>query len=127
VARRRSHLPELPDENFTQKVNKKMYRAGMASILSQLAREGRLAVVDSLDGRRAEDQAAGRRSSRRMGLESRAGRSPTKSTTTCTSLRATWPTCWSSSRVTPIPLSLVHYKKVLVTKAAVDKLEEMLA
>ena len=26
-----------------------MYRAGMASILSQLARDGRLAVVDSID------------------------------------------------------------------------------
>jgi ribosomal protein L4 len=38
----------MPDENFSQKINKKMYRAGMASILSQLAREGRLAVVDSL-------------------------------------------------------------------------------
>jgi large subunit ribosomal protein L4 len=38
----------MPDENFTQKINKKMYRAGMASIFSQLAREGRLAVVDSL-------------------------------------------------------------------------------
>jgi large subunit ribosomal protein L4 len=49
VAWRRSRLPESPDENFTQKVNKKMYRAGMASILSQLAREGRLAVVDSFD------------------------------------------------------------------------------
>src|SRR3954447_19310183 len=41
-------FPNSPDENFTQKVNKKMYRAGMAAILSQLAREGRLAVVDSL-------------------------------------------------------------------------------
>ena len=41
-------FPNSPDENFTQKVNKKMYRAGMASIFSQLAREGRLAVVDSL-------------------------------------------------------------------------------
>ena len=38
----------MPDENFTQKINKKMYRAGMSAILSQLAREGRLAVVDSL-------------------------------------------------------------------------------
>jgi large subunit ribosomal protein L23 len=38
----------MPDENFTQKINKKMYRAGMASIFSQLAREGRLAVVDSI-------------------------------------------------------------------------------
>ncbi len=41
-------FPNMPDENFTQKINKKMYRAGMASIFSQLAREGRLAVVESL-------------------------------------------------------------------------------
>src|SRR3979490_1856731 len=41
-------FPNSPDENFTQKINKKMYRAGMAAIFSQLAREGRLAVVDSL-------------------------------------------------------------------------------
>src|SRR5512134_3932214 len=41
-------FPNTPDENFTHKVNKKMYRAGMASILSQLARDGRLAVVDSI-------------------------------------------------------------------------------
>ena len=41
-------FPNTPDENFSQKVNKKMYRAGMAAILSQLAREGRLAVVESL-------------------------------------------------------------------------------
>lgn len=41
-------FPNAPDENFSQKLNKKMYRAGMASILSQLVREGRLSVVDSL-------------------------------------------------------------------------------
>ncbi len=40
-------FPNSPDENFGQKVNKKMYRAGMCAILSQLAREGRLAVVES--------------------------------------------------------------------------------
>ena len=39
-------FPNSPDENFSQKVNRKMYRAGMASILSQLAREDRLAVVE---------------------------------------------------------------------------------
>ena len=38
-------FPNMPDENFTQKINKKMYRAGMSAILSQLAREGRLAVA----------------------------------------------------------------------------------
>lgn len=42
-------FPNSPDENFSQKLNKKMYRAGMASILSQLVREDRLAVVESLN------------------------------------------------------------------------------
>ena len=41
-------FPSLPDENFSQKVNRKMYRAGIASILSQLHREGRLSVIDAL-------------------------------------------------------------------------------
>ncbi len=41
-------FPNLPDENFTHKINRKMYRAGMCSILSQLAREGRLTVVETL-------------------------------------------------------------------------------
>jgi len=39
-------FPNSPDENFTHKINRKMYRAGLASILSQLAREDRLRVVD---------------------------------------------------------------------------------
>lgn len=41
-------FPSSPDENFTQKVNRKMYRAGMASIVSQLVRDGRLSVIDAL-------------------------------------------------------------------------------
>lgn len=41
-------FPNSPDENFAQKVNRKMYRAGIASILSQLVRENRLAVVDGI-------------------------------------------------------------------------------
>jgi large subunit ribosomal protein L4 len=40
-------FPSSPDENFTQKLNRKMYRAGVASILSQLAREDRLKVVEN--------------------------------------------------------------------------------
>jgi large subunit ribosomal protein L4 len=41
-------FPSSPDENFSHKVNRKMYRAGIAAILSQLVREDRLAVVESL-------------------------------------------------------------------------------
>jgi large subunit ribosomal protein L4 len=40
-------FPNSPDENFSQKVNRKMYRAGMASILSQLVREERLTVIEA--------------------------------------------------------------------------------
>ena len=39
-------FPNSPEENFSQKVNKKMYRAGIRSILSQLARENRISIVD---------------------------------------------------------------------------------
>lgn len=41
-------FPNKPDENFTQKVNRKMYRAGMATILSQLARDERLFAIEAL-------------------------------------------------------------------------------
>src|SRR5881397_590676 len=40
-------FPNSPDENFSHKVNRKMYRAGLCSILSQLAREDRLKLVES--------------------------------------------------------------------------------
>ena len=38
-------FPSSPSENFSHKLNRKMYRAGMAAILSQLVREDRLAVI----------------------------------------------------------------------------------
>ncbi|WP_024301219.1 50S ribosomal protein L4 [Pseudogulbenkiania sp. MAI-1] len=41
-------FPNSPDENFSHKVNRKMFRAGMAAILSQLVRDERLVVVDNL-------------------------------------------------------------------------------
>jgi len=41
-------FPNKPDENFSQKVNRKMFRAGVASILSRLAADGRLSVVEDL-------------------------------------------------------------------------------
>jgi large subunit ribosomal protein L4 len=41
-------FPNSPTENFTHKVNKKMFRAGVAAILSELVRQDRLVVVDAL-------------------------------------------------------------------------------
>src|SRR5574343_1998288 len=39
-------FPNTPEENFSHKLNKKMYRAGMQSILSELVRQERLTVVE---------------------------------------------------------------------------------
>ncbi len=41
-------FPNKPDENFSQKVNRKMFRAGIATILSRLVQDGRLTVVEDL-------------------------------------------------------------------------------
>ncbi|MEY4960378.1 MAG: hypothetical protein RL610_557 [Pseudomonadota bacterium] len=40
-------FPNSPEENFSHKLNRKMYRAGIGAILSQLVRENRLSVVDN--------------------------------------------------------------------------------
>ena len=51
------HFPSSPDENFSKKVNRKMYKAGLTSILSQLAREEKILVVDEInvDGPKTKD------------------------------------------------------------------------
>jgi large subunit ribosomal protein L4 len=41
-------FPNRPDQNFSQKVNRKMYRAAVASIISQLLRDQRLIVLDEI-------------------------------------------------------------------------------
>jgi len=40
-------FPSSPDENFTQKVNRKMHRAAMRAILSELLRQERLLAIDA--------------------------------------------------------------------------------
>lgn len=40
-------FPNSSGENFRKKLNKKMYRAGISSILSQLIRDNRLHVIES--------------------------------------------------------------------------------
>ena len=113
-------FPNMPDENFTQKINKKMYRAGMASILSQLAREGRLAVVDSLkvDSPKTKPLAA---KFKAMNLESVLVIADEVDENLYLASRNLVNILVVEPRYAD-PVSLVHYRKVLVTKAAMDKL-----
>ena len=118
-------FPNMPDENFSHKINKKMYRAGMASILSQLAREGRLAVVESLtvDSPKTKPLAA---KFKAMNLESVLVIADEIDENLYLASRNLVNILVVEPRYAD-PVSLVHYRKVLVTKAAMDKLKEMFA
>jgi len=117
-------FPSSPDENFTQKVNKKMYRAGIRAILSQLAREDRIGVVDSftIDAPKTKLAAAKLKD---MGLESVLIITDTLDENLYLATRNLPHVAVVEPRYAD-PLSLIHYKKVLITKPAIAQLEEML-
>ena len=118
-------FPIKSDENFTQKLNRKMYRAGMASILSQLVREERLSVIEALTLAEPKTKLlAGKL--QQLGM---------KQVLILTD--KVDENLWLSSRNLPNvlvlearhadPVSLMRFENVLVTKAAVKHLEEALA
>lgn len=117
-------FPNSPEENFSQKVNKKMYRAGMRSIYSQLAREGRINVVDSLSVDAPKTQLLADKF-RAMGLDSVLVITDNLDENLFLASRNLAHVLVVEPRHAD-PLSLVHYKKVLVTKAAVAQIEELL-
>ena len=118
-------FPNSPDENFTHKLNKKMYRAGMAAILSQLVREGRLSVVDSIsvDSPKTKQLAD---KFKQMGLDSVLVIADRVDENLMLASRNLPNVLVVEPRYAD-PLSLVYYKRVLVTKAAMEQLTEMLA
>jgi len=120
-------FPNTPDENFSQKINRKMYRAGLASIFSQLVRDGRMTVVDNLQletpktknlAQKMEDMGLG--GDRVLIITDNLDEN-----------------LYLSSRNLPgvlvleahqaDPVSLVRFQKVLVTRNAIAKIEELLA
>lgn len=118
-------FPNSPDENFTQKVNKKMYRAGIRSILSQLAREDRIAIVDSFTLESPKTKLAADKL-KSMGMdESVLIITDSVDENVYLATRNLRNVAVVEPRFAD-PLSLIHYKKVLITKPAIAQLEEML-
>ena len=117
-------FPNSPDQNYTQKINRKMYRAGLASILSQLVREDRLKVVDNLKVDAPKTKLLAQKI-KGMGL----GRVLIITDKLDDNL-------YLSARNLPDvlvlevhqadPVSLVRFPNVLVTRDAMAKIEEML-
>ncbi len=118
-------FPNLPEENFSQKLNRKMYRAGVCSILSQLAREDRLVVVEQfkLDAPKTKLLATKLKG---MGLDD-----------VLIITDSIEENLLLSSRNLPgvdvvtvghaDPVSLMRHAKVLVTRSAIAKIEEAFA
>ncbi|MFM9911960.1 MAG: 50S ribosomal protein L4 [Methylophilaceae bacterium] len=119
-------FPNSPDENFSHKLNKKMYRAGMQSILSELVRQDRLSVVEefAIEAPKTKLMAA---KIKAMGC--------TEGVLVVTD--GFDENLFLSARNLPHvlvleaqhadPVSLVRFPRVIATKNAVRKLEEMLA
>jgi large subunit ribosomal protein L4 len=118
-------FPNKADENFSQKLNRKMYRAGMASILSQLVREERLAVIDALtvDAPKTKVLAGKLRT---LGLSDVLILTDKHDDNLYLSAR-NLPNVMVMEARHADPVSLLQFEKVLVTKAAVKHLEEALA
>ena len=118
-------FPNSPDENFSHKVNKKAYRAGMRSLFSQLAREGRLVVVDGFTVEAPKTKLVADKC-KAMGLESVMIISDAPDENLYLAARNLPNVLVVEPRYAD-PLSLVFYKKVVVTKGAIAKLQEMFA
>ena len=117
-------FPNSPDENFTQKLNKKMYRAGMASILSQLVREDRLVVVDNI-ALEAPKTKLFVQKIKGMGLDSALVITDNLDENVYLASR-NLPNVLVLEVTEADPVSLIRFPKVVMTKNAVAKFEEIL-
>lgn len=115
-------FPNKPDENFTQKVNRKQYRAGMATILSQLVRDERLIIVDELTvaSPKTKEFAAKVKS---LGLDRALIITKELDENLYLSSR-NLPNVLVIEAQQADPFSLVRFKKVVITRDAVKQLEE---
>jgi len=117
-------FPNSPDENFTQKVNKKMYRAGIRAILSQLARENRIAVVERFELESPKTRLAAQKL-KSLGLDSVLIITDAVDENIYLATRNLPHVAVVEARDAD-PLSLIHYKTVLITQPAIAQLEELL-
>ncbi|MEK7231537.1 MAG: 50S ribosomal protein L4 [Pseudomonadota bacterium] len=117
-------FPNRPDENFSHKLNRKMYRAGVCAILSQLAREGRLAVVDdfTVDAPKTRLLAQKVKS---MGFDNVLIVTDSVNENLLLSAR-NLPNVSIVAVAHADPVSLIRHANVLLTKNAMAKFEELL-
>ena len=118
-------FPSSPDENFTHKLNRKMFRAGVASILSQLAREDRLKVVESFV-LEAPKTKLFLQKVKDMGVSDSLLLITDELDDNLVLSSRNLPNVLVLDVSEADPVSLIRYKNVILTRKAVGKFEEML-
>ena len=119
-------FPNRTDENFVKKVNKKAYRTGMKSILSELVRQDRLSIVEEFKVEAPKTKAFITKM-KSLGVTDRV----------LILVDSFDENLYLASRNLPHilviearfadPVSLVHFPKVIATAGSVKQLEEMFA
>jgi large subunit ribosomal protein L4 len=111
--------------DYSQKVNRKMYRAAMRSIVSELIRQDRLIVVDSIAVEQPKTkELVGKLQD--LKLDHVLILLDEYDEKLCLAARnLPWVDVLDLREVNPV--SLIRYEKILATKAAVEKLEERLS
>lgn len=118
-------FPNSADENFSQKINKKMFRAGLCSIFSQLAREGRVSVIDEIVLEAPKTGFLAKKL-KTLGLTSVLLITEGFNENLFLAAR-NLPNVLVVEPCYADPLSLVFYKNIVITRSALAKIEEILA
>lgn len=118
-------FPNSPDENFRKKLNKKMYRASISVILSQLIRDGRLLITDTFNLDTHKTKVLSEKL-KEIGLNE-----------VLIVTHELSENLYLSSRNIPNvavvevrnvnPVSLLRFEKTLITKAGLKRIEELLS
>ena len=118
-------FPSSPDENFTHKVNRKMYRGALRSILSELLRQGRLVTVSEFNMDQPKTKTLVEKLKK---LDTADVLIVTDTLNSNLELAArNLPDVDVRTVSQADPVTLVRHDKVIMTQGAVKKLEEMLA
>lgn len=118
-------FPSSPDENFAHKVNRKMYRGALRSILSELLRQGRLVTVSEFNMDQPKTKALVEKLKK---LDTADVLIVTDTLDNNLALAArNLPDVDVRTVSQADPVTLVRHEKVIMTQGAVKKLEEMLA
>ncbi|SPJ18751.1 50S ribosomal subunit protein L4 [Burkholderiales bacterium] len=116
-------FPSSPEENFSHKVNRKMFRAGVCSILSKLARDDRVVVVDDLSVEAPRTKLLAQKL-KTMGLESVLIITDSIDENLYLAARNLKHVMVVETRHAD-PVSMIHYEKLVLTRPAIATLEQL--